>query len=51
MDEGTLVEWLVAPGDAELAGIPDLNILRERLFPYAPVAPAAPGVCGGVTAG
>ena len=36
--------YMVAPGDAELAGIPDLNILRERLFPYAPVAPAAPGV-------
>ena len=35
--------YLVHPSDAELAGIPDLNILRERLFPYAPAAPPPAG--------
>ena len=35
--------YMVQPDDAELAGIPDLNILRERLFPYTPVAPAPAG--------
>lgn len=32
--------YLVQPGDTELAGIPDLNILRERVAPYVPAAPA-----------
>jgi hypothetical protein len=35
--------YLVHPSDADLAGVPDLNILRERLFPYVPVTTAPAG--------